>query len=140
MNRDAILATLIGLGLGLVITGIIVLGPTMTKNLPKFSLPNILISKPTGPTPTPTPAFTGLTIDSPLPDSIATDTNIVVSGKTAAGSTVVVQGPTDEDVVEASQGAYAAKISLVEGKNEITVTSYSDTKIQTQTLSVFYFQ
>ncbi len=139
MNRDAILATLIGFGIGLLITGVLIVSPNIVKSLPRFSLPQVSFFK-TSPKPTPTPAATptGLTIDSPLADTIADKDGLLISGKTASGATVVIQGPLDEDVKVAADGKYAGKITLVEGKNEVTVTSYDGTKPLTQIVTVYY--
>jgi len=41
MNKDALLATIIGFGIGLVITGALLLGPTLSASFPAFSLPKI---------------------------------------------------------------------------------------------------
>lgn len=146
MNKDALLATLIGLGMGLIITGIIVVGPYVVKAIPKFSLPKISLSLPKkqqklNPAPTPTPGAIAFSIESPLPDAVVTGGDLLVSGSTHPTATVVVQGETDEDVVIADANSkYAAKITLSEGKNDVTVTSYTDSKAEIKTVTVFYIQ
>ncbi len=142
MNKDAILATLIGFGIGLLITGILLIGPNITKSLPNINLPTISFlqpkQKPT-PTPTPTPSQFGLTIESPLADAIENTSDLLVSGVTTPGSTVVIAGSVD-DTVELAQadGKYAGKITLAEGKNDIIVTAYQSQKQMTQTMTVYY--
>lgn len=154
MNKDALFATLIGLGIGLLLTGIILVGPSLAKGFPKITLPTINFSKITLPSfsfpkklsPTPTvdasklPAGHTITIDSPLPDAIEQTESLLVSGATSIGATVVIQGPIDDIVIVANtDGKYAGKVTLSEGKNDITVTSYSTTKEQkSKTISVFY--
>lgn len=143
MNKDALLATLIGLAAGLVITGVLLLGPSLTKSFPKLSLPRFTLpsfAKRGAPSPTPTPPLAlTITIDSPLPEEIAVKDSLLVSGITLPGSMIVAQGPLDEDVVVTRDGgAYAAKVSLAEGENEITVTAYKDGKSVSQTVTVFY--
>ncbi|MBI3577227.1 hypothetical protein HY086_04275 [Candidatus Gottesmanbacteria bacterium] len=144
MNKDALLATLIGLGMGLIITGIIVVGPNLLKALPKISLPKFnfnLAQKPGAPTPTPTPTVFAVTIESPVADSVVSKEELLVSGSTFAGAMVVVQGPTDEDVVSSdTNGKYAGKVTLSEGKNDVTVTSYLAEKHDSKTVVVFYIQ
>ncbi|MFZ5845259.1 MAG: hypothetical protein ACOY0S_02210 [Patescibacteria group bacterium] len=143
MNRDAILATLIGFGIGLVITGILVLSPNLTKKLGPLSLPKITFSLPqlkpkSSPTPTPTPP-PALTLDSPLPEAVENKAELLVSGKTSSGAIVVIQGPQDEDVTLVKEdGKYAGKVTLLEGKNEIMVTGYISGKPLKQTVTVFY--
>lgn len=150
MNRDAILATLIGFGLGLLITGAFLLGPNLTKSfkfpsfnfhlsLPNWSLPKSPINT-VSPTSLPTPTQSGVTIDSPQPDAIVGKIDLLVSGSTLPHARVVVGGPQDEDVVESSdEGTYAGKVTLVEGKNDIIVTGYDTKGTPTNaTITVFY--
>ena len=142
MNKDALLATLIGFGIGLLITGLLLLGPNLTKFLPKIKLPTVTLSQPkqkSTPAATPTPIQSGVTIESPLPDAIESTADLLVSGKTSPGSTVVIAGSMDDTTVVAqSDGKFAGKITLAEGKNEIIVTAYSKTKQISQTIVVYY--
>lgn len=154
MNKDAIFATLIGLGIGLLLTTIILVGPSIVKSLPtirmpampKFSisLPSFSFPKKSSPTPTTSTGNAAkghdVTITSPLPDAIEQDTGLLVSGATSAHATVVIQGISDDITVIANdQGQYAGKITLSEGKNAILVTSYStDQETATQTVTVYY--
>jgi hypothetical protein len=145
MNKDALLATIIGFGIGLVITGLVFAGPTIFKNFPKIRLPSLsqFIGKPSNttkkPNPTPRPNSNDLVIESPLADSIEAKPEVLVSGRTSPNATVVIEGESDEAVVIANaQGAYAGSITLGEGKNEIIATSYGNTKVQKQNVTVFY--
>ncbi len=145
MNKDALLATIIGFGVGLILTGLVFLGPTLVKSFPSFSIPKFswlkfFASKSTV-TPTPTPEKIGetLTIEAPLADSVETRSETLVSGKTKPRAIVVVETLEKETVVVANdEGAFATKIVLSEGKNDIIVTSHADSTIQTQTITVFY--
>lgn len=137
MNKDALLATLIGLGMGLIITGIIVVGPYVVKAIPKISLPKM--QQKSNPTPTPTPGAVAFSIESPIPDAVVTGGDLLVSGFTRPAATVVVQGETDEDVVVAdANGKYAGNITLSEGKNDVTVTSYSGQIVEHKTITVYH--
>lgn len=142
MNRDAIIATLIGFAIGLLITGMIIVAPNLGKWLPKLSLPTLKLAWPrTGPavSPTPTPPATSLTIAAPLPEAIENQAELLVSGTAPAGALVIIGGPLDEAVAPAGdEGKFAATVSLVEGKNDLTVTSLLSDKQQTQTLTVYY--
>lgn len=142
MNKDALLATLIGFGIGLCITGIFLLGPGIIKSMPKFTLPNISLPKKnpnTQMTPTPTPEKQFVTIDSPLPDAIEVKSDLLVSGTTNSNATVVVQGHSNEDIVVVKEdGKYAGKVTLVEGKNDITTTSYLNGMPVSQSVTVYF--
>lgn len=142
MNKDALLATLIGFGIGLCITGIFLLGPSVIKSMPKLSLPRISLpqQKSNNPiTPTPAPEKQFITIDSPLPDALEAANDLLVSGTTNRNATVVVQGTANEDVVATKDdGKYAGNITLAEGKNDITATSYLGGTPVSQTVTVYF--
>ncbi|HLD24606.1 MAG TPA: hypothetical protein VJB96_01680 [Patescibacteria group bacterium] len=145
MNKDALLATIIGFGIGLVIAAGVFLGPSLFKNMPQLRLPDLSsllntfkTSENREPTPTPKPNET-LTIQSPLADSIEPKNETLISGMTAPEAIVVIEGESTETVAVANaQGAFAGKIALGEGKNDIVVTSYSKDNVQTQTVRVYY--
>lgn len=142
MNKDAFLATLIGLGLGLLVTGIFILGPQLAKSLPHITFPTITFpqakpQKQIAPTPTPMPIV--FAVSSPLPESIELSDQLVVSGTAPSDSLVVVQGALDDDVIRVNgDGKYAAKVTLAEGKNDLVVTNYVKEKHAVQTVTVYY--
>jgi len=143
MNRDALLASLIGFGIGLLITGALLVGPNLIKGFPRINLPKITFfqkgTTQVTPTPSPTPAPISFTITSPLSEAIVATSDLLVSGTAPTAAIVVVAGPLDEDVmVVKDDGKYAGKISLTEGKNDVTVTSFTNGKGTTQTVTVFY--
>jgi len=142
MNKDALLATLIGFGIGLLITGVLLAGPNLLRMLPPIHWPTISFStQKNTPNPTPTPKTNGLSIESPLPDTIENSTDLLVTGAAVAGSTVVITGASDESVVMVKDDSkYAGKVTLVEGKNDITVTAYVAGKPTAQTVTVYYTQ
>ncbi|MBI3342845.1 hypothetical protein HY032_01690 [Candidatus Gottesmanbacteria bacterium] len=137
------MATLIGLALGLVIAGAFIFGPRLVKALPTIKLPTISLPKPaskTTPAPSPMPQDFTVTITAPLPDAVEPKDEVVVSGMTTNGATVVIGGPLDEDVVVAGEnGAYAGKVTAVEGKNDISVTAYGIDGKQAQSLVTIYY-
>lgn len=136
MNKDALLATLIGFGIGLLITGLLLVGPNILSMLPKVQLPK---TNSVTPTPTQTPKTTTLTIESPLPDSIENASELLVSGTAEVGATLVIAGPSDESVILVKDdGKFAGKVTLLEGKNDITVTALSKDKTSTQNVTVYY--
>ena len=142
MNKDALLATMIGFVVGLVITAILLAGPKLASFLPHISwkLPTFSQSKSVPPATTAAKqkAFS-VTIESPLDQSIQSDSTILVSGSTSGGATVLIDGNTDDAISQVkSDGKYAGKITLVEGENSISVTSFLKGKTATQTVTVFY--
>lgn len=140
MNKDALLATVIGFTVGLFITGLFLLGPKLLSFLPTFSLPSFSFGQ-TNPSGSPAPSAKdfSLRIDSPLPEAIESSAELLVSGTTEPGAIIVIQTDIDEDVVLSSdEGKYAGKVTLIEGKNDLIVTSYGKTKQESQTITVFY--
>lgn len=141
MNKDALLATLIGFTIGLLITGILLVSPKLLKFLPKISLnvPKFTSSEPK-PTSTPeAPKEFFVSIDSPIPDSIESNKEVLVSGSTFSGATVIIQGNTNDAAGLANaDGKYAGKISLDEGQNDLTVTSFLNDKKASQSITIFY--
>ena len=149
MNKDAILATIIGFGVGLVIAALVFVAPSMMKGLPHFSLPNFSAltalfsmkqknSDSEKPSTTPKLSDT-LSIESPLPDAIEPKSETLISGTTLPNAVVVLEGEDTENVVVANgNGAYAGKLELGEGKNDIVVTSYAKNNVQSQDVTVYY--
>lgn len=142
MNRDTLLASLIGFGIGLLITGILLVGPNLVKGFPQIRLPRLALNN-SQQTPktstTPTPQPTTFAILSPTADSVASSSDLPVSGTAPVGSIVVVAGANDEDVhVVKEDGKFAGKITLTEGKNDVVVTSYVQGKATAQAITVFY--
>lgn len=141
MNKDALLATAIGFVIGLTITGLLLVGPSLASKLPKVSL-----KLPAFPTSQPKPTDsnvkqtnTTLTIDSPLTDAIESEKEILISGKAKSGSTVVITGVVNDTAIIAStDGTYAGKILLVEGKNDITVVQNDKASASSASITVFY--
>lgn len=145
MNKDAIMATVIGFGIGLLITAAILFAPgaiglISTIRLPKLTQTNNTI----GVSPTPAQdnqSISGLTIESPLPDAIAPSDTIFVSGNAKPGSVVVLETPDGAVVSQANeQGKYAADVLLSEGKNDIVVTSYDTGVEESKTITIYYTQ
>ena len=144
MNKDALLATLIGFIVGMILTACIVVSPKIIRSLSRISitLPKINISAPKhSPTPTITPIITTLTIDSPIMESIATEEEILVSGSAPPHALIVSQSNGSDAVTQSdAQGKYAIKLTLLEGKNDVTVTSYAGNSTLSQNVIVYYSQ
>ena len=142
MNRDALLASLIGFGIGLLITGVLLVGPTVVKGFPQIHLPTISlpVAKKAAPiTPSPTPQSSAFAITSPSTDAVVATNDEVITGTSPVGSTVVIAGPNDEDVVMVNgDGKFTGKITLNEGKNDITVTSLVQGKPNILNITVYF--
>lgn len=147
MNKDAVTATVIGFVVGLVITSVILFGPTAlasVKNLPflnKSTVKNSILplreqaqdkdQKPTESVP--------LLIDSPFQESISGSKELLISGTTFPDSAIVISGSAEDYVTTSSaDGKYAGKINLDEGKNDIQVSVIRNNVPVSSLLTVYY--
>ncbi len=146
MNKDAILASVIGFGIGLLITGGILVGPTVISQLAtRLQEREGTVASATNEQASTTPGVNqplngvSLSIESPKTDAIVNEDNIEVKGKTLANTMVIVAGDTDEDVIQTdASGAFVGNITLKEGINDITVTAIQGTLTSLQKIVVFY--
>jgi hypothetical protein len=148
MNKDALLATVIGFLIGVAITGGILFAPKVAKYLPHIQLPRTLTSlsflnhknQPVEPTPKTAPPPSAIfSVTSPLDQSLADSDSILVSGTAPAGTYVTIGGLSDESaVLVGKDGKFAGKISLGEGTNEITVSAFSGETVTNQKITVYY--
>jgi len=149
MNKDALLATGIGFLLGIIITSMILFGPKLVSRLPKVNVPKIgfsvkLPSFGTKPqtqktNPEEKNAPSSLSILSPLPEALVESDPLLVSGTAPKGSTIVIGGEIDEDIVTSTDtGTFAGNITMREGKNTILVTALNGNDIVEQTITVYY--
>jgi len=137
MRKEVFIAITIGFALGLVITfGIWTASKALKETAPKKEVPPQITEEQL---PTPTPQAL-LVITSPEDNSISNKEKIEVSGKTSAGTTVVVLYEEGEKIIEAnSEGNFTTEITLIEGSNEITVSAYNKEGNEvSKTLSVVY--
>jgi hypothetical protein len=148
MNKDAFLATVIGFMLGLAITSLILFAPGTLKSLSgvKINLSWLAFLNSAKSTPPAIPKNNEtaetkepLTVDAPLPDTITDNAVLLVSGSALPGSVVIIAGPVDETVSRTgSDGKYAGKITVNEGKNNLLISSYLDQKVTVKNLDIFY--
>ena len=137
MKKEVILAIAIGFALGLVITFGIWTANKSLKNLPQPSPTSTSL------TPAPTPNQTTnnqLTITSPEDELLTSSDTVTVSGKAAAGSTVVITSEDAEKVVPVdASGNFTSVVDLISGSNIITVFAYDPTGNESsQSLTVTY--
>jgi hypothetical protein len=149
MNKDALFATIIGFVIGVFITAGIFFGPKLIKYLPHFTIPSLSFSLPTTnkkdtvktnkSQPQKTNNVTLLEITSPINESLTDKDTILVSGNAPADNFVTIGGLIDEDgAIVKPDGKFAGKITLSEGKNDISVTAFKGNSILTKTVTVYF--
>ena len=135
MRKEVLVAILLGLGIGAVVTlGIFTARKALTTA-------DGGVQKQDGPAkqatsnqqPATSPAITGeetekkhtVTLTSPNDGLVTATEKITLSGMTTAGATVTISGgETDIIVVSDENGQFSAEITLVGGDNEIKITSF----------------
>lgn len=89
-------------------------------------------------TPSPSPSLF-FTLEAPQDETVFSESEILVSGKTNPGTLVAIVSPTDEAVVEAdAEGKFEEELLLEEGANEVSVTAYQEEGEETKLITVFY--
>lgn len=143
MNKDALLASVIGFGIGLLITGAVIAGPKLMSQLKQtqgdVASANIEDKTDTTPTPTANHSTDVLTIDSPTKEAIVSEDSIAVSGKAPKNAIIVVGSAEEEIIVETKETTtYSATVKLKEGKNEISVMSLVDGTQKIERVTIYY--
>jgi hypothetical protein len=149
MNRDAILATVIGFILGLLITTIILFGPKVFQSLAniKFDTSKLSFLSKTNISPTPSEKIIEnksisnepLVIDAPLSETISDTEQVLVSGTAIPGSYVIIAGAVDEiGIYVAKDGKFGGKVTLNEGINTIMVSAYNNQTVVQKTVIIYY--
>lgn len=138
MKKEVLLAIIIGFALGLVITfGIWTANKAIKQSAPKQEVAQEQVEE--EPTPTPKSNLL-LEISSPEDNSLISQEEITISGKTNPQNTVVILGPEQDQIIEAdSNGNFESKTTLVGGSNELEIFAYDQLGNEiSQTLTVVY--
>lgn len=146
MNKDALLATGIGVFIGLAIAGIVLGMPVFLSVIKTVSIPVAFQKKEPAVTPgsgntlgKTTDSSNVFSIDSPLEESVEQNSELLISGTANSGNIVVIQGEIDDTVTIANdQGAYAAKITLAEGINKLVISSFQGNQKKEITRTVYF--
>lgn len=151
MNKDALLATVIGFVVGLCLTVIIVFGPKILSkmtviNFPKISFAFLPIKNPlqkipikNSPPSANKTSSDSFTIVSPQPEALVTDSELSVSGTGKAGQYVVISTAEAENTVKIQDNnQFIIPVRLKEGKNSLKFYMTDFQNISAQELNVYY--
>ena len=137
MNKDTVVASIIGFGLGLVAAIALWVVPRV---LPKTS------STTANPSPVQvvesatTANDNGLTITTPQDGEITTQAVAKISGKGSSLTRVIVSTSRETAVVETDKtGVFTATIALIEGANAISVVSLEHEKEANMQMTLYYY-
>lgn len=121
MKTEKIVLSFIGILFGLLVAGVAFYLYQTTKTPP--SEKKITVKKLT-PTPTSIESSFFLNVDSPSDESVTDKKTISIAGKTIPNATVVVTGPSDDQVITPStQGDFSTTTTIDDGQNQITITA-----------------
>ncbi|MFH0863939.1 MAG: hypothetical protein V1858_02550 [Candidatus Gottesmanbacteria bacterium] len=122
LGKETIFAAIVGFAIGIVAAWAI-LG--LPQFLPKKETTITTTNEFKQTQPSPTPQISLLTLTAPENDIIVQTPRVDISGKTSIGSTVVINGPLADEVIEATgDGSFVVSLDLEEGSNDIQVTAY----------------
>ncbi|RJR15229.1 hypothetical protein C4579_02885 [Candidatus Microgenomates bacterium] len=140
MNKDTIVASVIGFGLGLIAA------------IALWIVPRVLHKQPTTVTAAPetnqeialnnAPATQNtLTVTSPSDGEIVNEKALTISGNAQDALFVVVTTDSVNDVMELDNGGtFSTEVTLHEGSNEIAVTRYTASGEETKRMFVYYYE
>lgn len=136
MNRDTVVASVIGFGLGLVAAISLWVVPRMLpKPTPKTTATETANSAVTSPD----TAASGFEITSPKDGEIVKSATVALVGKTPDVEPVTIATATEMQVVSPTDGSYKADVTIKEGVNQIVASSLKAEGGATQTITVYYF-
>lgn len=133
MNKDVIVASCIGFGLGLIAAILLWIVPRV--------LPKLSPQKPHASVVASPQTEGSLEITSPKDGEIIKNDTVRVEGKSAIGTKLVILSTASGEYPTSPKedGTFSAEIKLTEGATEIMVTTFDENKhTETKTITVFY--
>lgn len=137
MNKDTLVASVLGFSLGLIAAiALWVVPRIMPKGLPAP------FSKPAAPA-SPVLEKQNMSLDISLPKDgeIVKTEKITVSGKVEKSEFLIISSASDSQTVKAdSSGSFSTSLTLAQGGNSISITSYDTNKnAHTKSITVYVF-
>jgi hypothetical protein len=140
MKKDIIIAVFVGFVTGALVAIVAVNLPSFIKNSTQ-KIAKALPKQENTPTasPTPTVDLKTISIDSPKDGDIQKESKIKLSGKGLANSTIFLDTENDSQIAQSSEdGSYKFDITLLEGSNDIAITSYTQTEEVSKIIRSYY--
>lgn len=134
MKKETVIAVLLGIGAGVLIALWVIKGVQTKDNskqlieqekiTPSISISNA-IAEP-------------LLVSSPEDGFVSNKEIITIQGKSKKGTLVIIQTPLAEFALDLDSNEFSQEITLMEGENNITVTSYNKKEIESRSLLIYY--
>lgn len=138
MNKDTVVASVIGFSLGLIAAIALWVVP---KIMPKPNTPSTISDSVNQEQPSASEVNGTSTFEiaSPKDGEIVQSKDLTLSGKASNAKLIVVTTPSSSVVLEPSdQGEFSTPLTLSEGANPITIAAYTGDTNESQKLFVYY--
>lgn len=120
MKTEKVVLSFIAITVGVLVAGVVFYLYQATKTISPSKIKTVSIQTPT---PLPKPAIF-LTVDSPKDEEVFDKRTIVISGKTAPASTIIISTQTDDQVITPAQnGNFSTSVVIEDGQNIIEITA-----------------
>ncbi len=138
MNRDTVVASIIGFSLGLVAAILIWVVPHLLPKTKTSPAPSSVVESSEEKD---TNQAIILEVNSPKNGDISKTKSIEIKGKSQNSKLLTISSQDDTQVITpANDGNFSAQVTLSDGGNEITVTSYNKNKEEHKELFVYLFE
>lgn len=136
-SRETYVAMLVGFGTGFLVAATIFFLPKIQNKQTPTDV-TTLMRREKGTPPISSQPF--LTIKDPADNLVASDSEVVVSGKTKPKATVVIQTETTDTLIEADEnGNFKSQVAIIEGPSEILITAYADENTKESIRKLVYY-
>lgn len=141
MNKDTIIASSIGFGLGLIAAiALWVVPRILPKTVPPPKSEDVIAQKNVEGETTTKETEESISLSSPQNGEIITKNQVNLEGKVKDVQTVIVTTPQSNHIANpTAEGKFSTTLTLTEGANPIAVAAYSNGREIIKTLTVFYY-
>lgn len=134
MKKETVFAILLGIGAGVLIALWVIRGAQSNNNGQQLVVdekitPSITIS---------TSVIEPLLISEPEDVFISDKNKITIKGKAKKGSLLIIQSPLEEHVATLEDNEFSQEITLMEGENNVQITSYDKKDVESRSLLIYY--
>lgn len=139
MKRETIIASVLGISLGAVVAGCILVGLSFQQE-EKDVIANVENSVTPSVVPREQRSFS-FDIESPENEIVLSSESVTIEGTATTESLIVIQSPTDQQVLEMTEEQFNTSFPLSVGENVIVVSFYppgSTTVFEEKELFVYY--
>lgn len=141
MNKDTVVASVIGFSLGLVAAiALWVIPRVLPKPVPSTNQVAINETDSKKSPDTSSSEDKSLVITAPLDGEIASSQQVSIKGSVDTADFIIISTPDDSKVLSPlANGEFSENLDLSEGNNSLVITKYSEGQYESKLLNVFYY-